>query len=348
MSVSASLARTIWRNALAIAFLCFAVPLAAQLPPAVETDRLFVKADREIGEGEYSAAFDTLGVIIELAAEHDLELREGFWFKHAQVSLGARFFDQAISSATRYLQEAGQQGAYYMEALKLLDAVEQAKEKASKFARALPEMVRISAGSFRMGCVSGLQCDGDELKVRTVRISQPFELSKYEVTFAQWDVCVESGGCNRYVPDDNGWGRGNRPVINVSEQDAQAYVSWLSEGTGHEYRLPSEPEWEYAARAGSTTTYSWGNSIGINRANCDGCGSQWDDSQTAPVGSFLPNAWGLYDMHGNVWERTGSGVLRGGSWNFNPRYLRSANRFWDSTGLRFNLIGFRVARTLTP
>ena len=91
-------------------------------------------------------------------------------------------------------------------------------------------------------------------------------------------------------------------MINVNWHDAKAYAAWLSKQTGKRYRLPSESEWEYAARAGTETAYSWGDEIGVNRANCDGCGSEWDDTQTSPVGSFEPNGFGLYDMHGNVYE----------------------------------------------
>ena len=234
-----------------------------------------------------------------------------------------------------------------------------------------PEMVVIPAGSFRMGCMSGRDCYDHEKPVHTVTIRQSFAMSKYEVTFSDWDACVSAGGCNRYRPDDRDRGRGNRPVINVSWRDARLYASWLSRETGESYRLPSEAEWEYAARAGSTTRYSWGNDIGRNRANCDGCGSAWDDSKTAPVGSFAANAFGLHDMHGNVSEwvedcwndsyagapsdgsawlsgECGSRGLRGGSWLSNPRSLRSVDRRWFTTGFRSYVIGFRVARTLTP
>ena len=236
-----------------------------------------------------------------------------------------------------------------------------------------PEMVVIPAGTFRMGCVSGLDCQpySNEAPKHTVTISQPFAMSKHEVTFAQWDACVAAGGCGGYSPRDDGWGRGNRPVIYVSEQDAQAYVSWLSRVTSERYRLPSESEWEYAARAGSETTYSWGNEIGSNRANCDGCGSRWDDEMTAPVGSFSPNMFGLHDMHGNVWEWVedcwndryegapsdgsawltgfcGSRVWRGGSWYNYSWSVRSAHRAPASTGSRNYGAGFRVVRTLVP
>ena len=195
-----------------------------------------------------------------------------------------------------------------------------------------------------------------------------FALSKYEVTFEEYDLFVAGTGGRR--PSDNGWGRGHRPVIDVSWHDAADYAAWLSAETGKRYRLPSEAEWEYAARAGTTTAYAWGNERDGNRANCNGCGSRWDSEQTAPVGSFRANAWGLHDMHGNVWEwvedcwhdsyrgapRNGSAwtsggdcgrrVLRGGAWGNTPGYLRSAYRGGDAAGLRVAYSGFRVARTL--
>ncbi|MDE2977987.1 MAG: formylglycine-generating enzyme family protein [Acidobacteriota bacterium] len=233
-----------------------------------------------------------------------------------------------------------------------------------------PELVVIPAGSFRMGCVSGVDCRGDETPVHEVTIPRPFAVSKYEVTFAEWDACVSAGGCS-HRPGDRGWGRGRRPVIHVSWQDAQEHVRWLSEQTGGEYRLLSESEWEYAARAGSSTAYSWGNEIGSGRANCVGCGSEWDNLQTAPAGSFSGNAFGLHGMHGNVgewvedcWNGNYDGapsngtawqsgdcsrrVLRGGSWGLTRGYLRSANRGGYFSGTRNGRVGFRVARTLPP
>ena len=225
-----------------------------------------------------------------------------------------------------------------------------------------PEMVVIPAGRFRMGCVSGLECVDWEHPVHDVTIPQAFAVSKYEVTFEDYDRYTYP---NRV--DDEGWGRGKGRVINVSWNDAQDYVEWLSAQTGHTYRLLSEAEWEYVARAGSSTVYSWGNDIGSNRANCVGCGSLWDDSATAPVGSFPPNAFGVHDMHGNVnewvedcWNGSYSGapsdgsawrsgdcsmrVLRGGSWGYRNT-LRSANRMRGPGQGALN-IGFRVARTL--
>ena len=233
------------------------------------------------------------------------------------------------------------------------------------------EMVVIPAGRFRMGCVSGRGCLDREFPVHEVTIPEAFAVSVYEVTFAQWDACVLGGGCGGYRPDDFGWGRGTRPVILVSWEDAQEYVGWLSRQTGEAYRLLSESEWEYVVRAWTSTVYSWGNAIGSNRANCNGCGSQWDYRQTAPVGSFPANAYGVHDMHGNVYEwvedcwndsyagapsdggawRSGDcseRVLRDGSWSLIPRFLRSVLRSRLPSGDRYSFIGFRVARTLTP
>ena len=235
-----------------------------------------------------------------------------------------------------------------------------------------PLMAVVPSGSFRMGSPSYEEGRYErEGPVHRVRISRPFAMGVYEVTFADWDACASAGGCGGHRPDDEGWGRDSRPVIDVSWEDAQAYVAWLSRETGYEYRLPSESEWEYAARAGTETARYWGDGIGRNRANCDGCGSRWDDAMTAPVGSFAPNGWGLHDMLGNVWEWTedcwngsyagapadgsawtsgdcGYRVLRGGSWDDRPRNLRSAYRGWNSSGDRSNDIGFRVVRTLAP
>ena len=181
-----------------------------------------------------------------------------------------------------------------------------------------------------------------------------FAIGKFAVTFDEWDACVAGGGCGGYQPADNGWGRGNRPVINVNWNDAQTYIQWLSHKTGKSYRLPSENEWEISTRADTTTEYYWGNDVGHNNANCDGCGSEWDNKKTAPVGSFKPNAFGLYDMMGNVWQWTdtcwqGNCVKRmfcGGSWNHRPQDMRATTHNWFDTTKRMRYLGFRLARTL--
>ncbi len=234
-----------------------------------------------------------------------------------------------------------------------------------------PEMVVVPPGNFLMGDLHGVGYFSEK-SIRAVRIDYVFAVGKFEVTFDEWTACVSDGGCNGYRPDDLGWGRSDRPVVHVSWQDAKAYVKWLSRKTDKTYRLLSEAEWEYAARATSRTMFPWGNSIGSGYANCDGCGSVWDDNLTAPVGSFTPNAFGLHDMHGNVYEWvedcwhsdyegapsdgsawTSGGIclvriLRGGSYDDTPVLVRSANRDGNIASDRYNLFsGIRVARTLS-
>ena len=233
-----------------------------------------------------------------------------------------------------------------------------------------PEMVVVAEGEFLMGSPSA---EGgrweDENPSHWVTIPGPFAVGRHEVTFAEFDACHRDGGCSQ-APGDEGWGRGSRPVIHVSWKDAKEYVGWLSEKTGREYRLLSESEWEYAARAGTDSSYYWGEEPGKGHANCSRCGSDWESKKTSQAGSFDPNGFGLFDMLGNVWEwvedcghrnyegapTDGSAwvrrgdcrfrMLRGGSWEDPPSRVRSAFRHWESAGTRNDVIGFRVAAPL--
>ena len=242
-----------------------------------------------------------------------------------------------------------------------------------------PRMVEIPHGSFTMGCVAGRddvdgRCPGDEIPSRPVTISQSFTMGKYEVTFLEYDSYVwhkKQGKANMEYPKDESWGRFNRPVINVSWQDAKAYAQWLGEETGRTCRLPSEAEWEYAARGGTEKKYGvpapdGSDAIeGKGLANCRDCGSAWDGEKTAPAGSFPANRFGLHDLSGNVWEwvedtyqkypgvPTGAEVLaseesrftrvlRGGSWFFNPVIARAAARYYYNPVNGYSYIGFRV------
>ena len=163
-----------------------------------------------------------------------------------------------------------------------------------------PEMIVVPAGSFMMGSPATERGRDDrESPQHEVRFTKPFAVARFDVTFDEWDACAAQGDCDPHI-NDRGWGRGRQPVIYVNWDDAQQYVAWLSRVTGRPYRLLTEAEWEYAARAGTKTTYYWGDEIGKGNANCAGCGSQWDTKQPAPVGSFAPNAFGLYDMAGNL------------------------------------------------
>ena len=224
-----------------------------------------------------------------------------------------------------------------------------------------PELTAIPPGSFQMGSNDLYEF---EKPVHPVAV-RGFYLGTREVSLEEWDRCVNEGGCT-YRPDDRGLGRGKRPVTDIHWNDANAYLAWLSAKTGKRYRLPSESEWEYAARAGTTTTYPWGQSPEKDRANCLGCTDQPRRGAVAS-GQYPPNAFGLYDMAGNAAEwvadcwsenyraapRDGSAyvvpgcrerVLRGGSFNNDPRYLRSAARFKYEADVRFYTNGFRVAR----
>ena len=232
-----------------------------------------------------------------------------------------------------------------------------------------PEMIVVPAGSFLMGSPFELG-ENREHPQHNVTIARPFAVSKFEVTFNEWDFCVAQGACTPRH-GDVGWGRGDRPAINVDWEDAKSYVAWLSKITRKDYRLLSEAEYEYAIRAGTYTEFPWGDAIGDNNANCDGCNSRWS-KQTAPVGSFAPNAFGLFDMVGNVlewvedcyhdnyddapnngsaWIDTGlckHNVMRGGGWGDTPKSIRSAYRESMVPEFRNFDLGFRVARTLAP
>lgn len=254
-----------------------------------------------------------------------------------------------------------------------------------------PEMVMIPAGEFMMGSPGReTERDDDEGPQRSVVLGAPFAVGKFEVTFAEWDACVIGGGC-KHKPSDDGWGRGRRPVINVSWHDVtREYLPWLSKKTGKIYRLLTEAEWEYTARAGTRTPFSTGAAIVSNLANFNGEHTYGGSTKgvnrqrTMEVGSFKPNAFGLYDMHGNVAEwvedcyhesnqgapSDGSAwttacsdagsqyvirnnpaeplrVIRGGSWNDKPINLRAANRYRYAPAVRLNEFGFRVATTLS-
>jgi formylglycine-generating enzyme required for sulfatase activity len=227
-----------------------------------------------------------------------------------------------------------------------------------------PEMVLVPAGSFTMGSpASESGRSRDENPQHRVTIPKDIAVGKYEVTYAEWDACAADGGCNGYRPPDEGWGRGTHPVVNVSWNDAQAYIGWLRRKTGKPYRLLSESEWEYAARAATVSAFYWG-------ARASPASAKYNASNgTATVGSYAPNSFGLFDMSGNVSEwasdclnnsyegaptdgsawTTGNcdlHALRGGAWNSGPNNLRSANRDWDAAGFRVNRNGFRVARGL--
>jgi len=216
-----------------------------------------------------------------------------------------------------------------------------------------PEMVVVPAGKFVMGS----NVHDNTKPSHPVTIKKPFAVGRFAMSFAEWDAADLSRS-----PSDEDWGRGRRPVINVSWEDAKAYITWLSRRTGKPYRLPSEAEWEYCCRAGTTTTYASGDNITRQRA-------QFNARETVEVGTFPPNDWGLYEMHGNVfeycednWHANYNGAppdgtvwrggdasfhpMRGGSWQSKPEALSAAFRIGYRSVMPNNINGFRVARTL--
>ncbi len=244
-----------------------------------------------------------------------------------------------------------------------------------------PEMVEIPAGEFLMGSPEDEEERGeDEGPQHRVVIPAPFALGKYAVTFEEFKRFLRKSRHDyKPKPEAADWGRGRRPVIFVSWNDAVAYCRWLGEKTGHDYRLPTEADWEYACRAGTTTPFHFGETASIDQANYNGNFTYGNGREgvyrmrTMEVERFPANAFGLHEMHGNVWEwcadcyetdayekyidvypdmvgdmKSCRGrVLRGGSWFNEPEDLRSASRDWDFSDNVDNGLGFRIARTLS-
>ncbi len=238
---------------------------------------------------------------------------------------------------------------------------------------AAQNLVKVPAGEFDMGDITGNGLANEQPVVRKV-ISDPFAIGAKEVTVSEYQTFVDNTnyrteaeqgkGCAYYLNGEPVWEpslnwknpgfeqSNDYPVVCLTYNDAKAYAQWLSESSGHDYRLPTEAEWEYAARAGTRTDYPWGNDIGSNQANCGWCGSPWSNNSTAPVGSFGQNAFGLHDTVGNVWEwtrKTASlpdATVRGGAWNFAPSLARVSTRLVLAPDFRANYIGFRLVREL--
>ena len=354
-----------------------------QLPPDILADKYLRQAEQLVEEKDYEGARKAMEQLGALQQEHGLEPAPEDHFRYAQVWSAAGASEKAIEAAVRYLQIRGREADRYDEAIDLINRAEARQARgesgpaASGEARAGSsgirvgetvvfdgmEFVGIPPGEFLMGSTSRHAYDGEQ-PVTRVRITKAFYLGKYEVTQDQWQAVM---GNNLSSFKDCG---GNCPVENVSWEEVQVFIGRLNARSGGgKYRLPTEAEWEYAARAGTTTdtyagniTQTYGNAPVLN-------GIAWYDEnsglRTHPVGQKAPNGWGLHDMLGNVWEWVGdwygdypggavtdpagpgSGslrVLRGGSWSYIARYCRSANRTGDPPGSRNINRGFRLLR----
>jgi formylglycine-generating enzyme required for sulfatase activity len=315
-----------------------------------EPDREFIVLSRKAARRRKLRGRALIGV---LAVPGLLVLLGVGYFVYEWARLLPWFWDVSTSVLTAEAERALKPGDTFMECA------------------SCPKMVVVPAGSFIMGSPANeAMRRNEEGPQHTVTIRQPLAVSKFELTFDEWDACAAHGGCTTQQFGRPGSGRD--PARQVSWAEAKQYMDWIVKLTGKPYRLLTEAEWEYAARAGTTTAYFWGDEIGEGNANCTGCGSQWD-GKIAPVGSFAANAFGLHDMHGNVWEWvedcwhdsyagnppadgsvwTAGGkcnvrVVRGGSWFIDPRDLRSAGRGGIAAANRLGDLGFRVGRTLTP
>ena len=347
--------RKTWRAAVSAALLCLVAPTlvgAIQLPPEVQADMYLLRAEEQLQEQDFAAAKETMDLILELQQEHDLLLPAEFFFRYGQVSESVGDFDTAAEHVTRYLTEAGRDGEHYIEALRLLNAVEEERHREALVAGM--EFVWIPPGEFLMGSTSA-EADSDEQPLMQVRVSQGFWLGKYEVTQEEWEAVM---GSNPSRFSDCG---GNCPVENVSWEDVREFLRRVNGRGEQRYRLPTEAEWEYAARAGTT---------GDRYGDLDAI-AWWDGNsggRTHPVGQKLPNRFGLQDMLGNVWEwvhdwygdyPSGSAtdpqgpvsgsfrVFRGGSWNSGATSVRGPYRFVNGRGYRITALGFRLLRT-TP
>jgi len=229
---------------------------------------------------------------------------------------------------------------------------------------ACPALVSLPGGTFTMGSNTS---DPSEKPAHPVTIGAPYAIGKYEVTVQQWNACANAGACPK-IPQPAGTGA-NAPMRDVSWEDAQQYVKWLSSVSARPYRLPTEAEWEFAARGGTATPFWWGTQMATGKANCKECGPPWTDTHPADSGSFGANAYGLYDTSGSVWEwvadcwhasyknAPGDGrawdqpdcalrVIRGGSWREGAAYMVASTRFRYDAGVRHAQNGFRVARSL--
>lgn len=238
------------------------------------------------------------------------------------------------------------------------------KTEGSRDCPACPEMLVVPAGTFTMGDNRG---DRSEKPAHKISIKRPFAIGKYEVTTGQWKECVKAGACSGKAAKTDS--AENSPVKDISWNDAQDYVRWLSQITKQEYRLPTEAEWEYSARANTQTRFWWGDKVGTGNANCKDCGGKWDRSAPTEVDAYPPNPFGVYGTNGGVWEwvadcwhksyagapKDGSSwnkpdcrenVIRGGSWRNDASYIHSASRFKYDSNVRYLLNGVRVAKTL--
>ena len=343
---------------------------AARVPPPPATDQIVWDAIKDARAPQIFEEFLSKFPESSRLADAKSRLQE---LKSSRVATTAPTQSMPDSSSEHSAAQASSIG------LKVLSGSDEAalKQKSDfRECEKCPEMIVVPGGSFMMGATeSGSKRASAEASRHKVTFARAFAVGRFAVTFDEWDACVADGGCGGYKPWDNGWGRGRRPVVNVSWTDAKSYVAWLSERTGKPYRLLSEAEREYVTRAGTVSAFWWGAAVSRRQANYDDRASQdkaakgGPGQKTMPVDSYQPNPWGLYQVHGNIWEwvedclndsysgapADGSAwlaghcerrVLRGGSWVSTADAIESGSRYGVQAEGRVSNVGFRIARSL--
>jgi formylglycine-generating enzyme required for sulfatase activity len=308
-----------------------------------------------------------------------ITLHEDFYFYYGRVQALNGNYDKAEGNISMYMDSAGKQGQYYHQAVTIYNNVRKklAKKEFQKTQKdtsskidvpqnlsSVPNMVKINPNTYMMGAKHG---DDDQKPPHKVSIKKTFSVSQHEITYNQYEYFAKA--TKRKIPDDAGWGKGNRPVINVTLYDALAYCKWLSKKYNRVYRLPTEAEWEYIARTTYKNKLGFKDLISLGDANCDGCRFFWEDDETKIVGNYEPNSYNLYDTFGNVWEWTCSAytrkyngqeksclslkelegktiAVRGGSWRSSKKILKPYVRYNNFPGYKSNDLGFRIVEEL--
>ncbi len=337
---------------------------------AFNAQNILHQASRYYGQGDYKQAEKAF----EQLLNRKLNLHPEFYYFYGKTLYYNTHYEKAITSLKHFIANIEQPNKYFTDAERILKRAEKAytQQTGKQAAQAqgvltkknIPQMIVIRSGSFLMGSNHGSM---DQKPLHKITTLQDFAIGKYEVSFAQYDEFADA--TIRKKPDDSGWGRGQRPVINVSFYDAYEYARWLSRQTHRKFRLPTEAEWEYVARSGLIGQLGFKNLLGLGDANCDGCRYFWQSAQTVEVGNFAANKYDVYDLFGNVWEWTCSiytrrytgeekycvnknellgktMVVRGGGWNSNNAILRSYVRLNNFPAYFGNELGFRLVEEL--
>lgn len=357
-----------------IYFLCaISLKVTAEISETAKVDMLLIQAKTAYDQQDYKKTIST----IEQALNTKVAIPESVYYVYADSLSQTGEYQEAKVWLEKYVNQSGREGVFYNQALeRLINIDDKIDEKIRRKALAektykffMPSMITIPNGHYRMG---GYDEFGYSMPVTKVSISS-FKIMETEVTWALYQPCIDDGACpnNDKAGGDQGWGKENRPVINISFEDIQKhFIPWINKKSGQTFRLPSEAEWEYAARSGVKSTYYWGGSVGNNNANCGGCISDWDGKhQTAPVKSFNPNKFGLYDMLGNIqewtqdcWNDTYKGspkdnkarvdgncnarTVRGGGFNNNPEGIGVFIRTDYQISYRGEDLGFRLVQDI--